>query len=467
MWRIVNGSRARRPLLVASAVLGAAVLAGGAGLGSYAVTGQVHHAKPAARTTYAPSVPSALAGATASPAAAASSNGAAAAASGVSRALADLVTAPGLGGRLAGQVTDVATGTTLYTRSAGTAVAPASTAKLLTAAAILSVHRPLDTFVTRVVAGPGKAVTIIGGGDPTLSGAAAGKSGYYRGAARISDLAAALHAAGVHPTRIYVDDGLFAGPGVSPHWAADDVPSTYASPITALMVDGGRAHPTDGELTTTPDIAAGEALAAALGTSSLPVSRGSAPKGARLLASVRSAPVSTLVTEMLQLSDNVIAEVLGRQVALATSRPASFTGAAAAIRTVLRGLGIDPGAGMVDASGLAAGDRLSAHTLADLVRLIAGPEHPELHDIVAALPVAGWSGTLADRYLSGSARAGAGVVRAKTGTLTGVSSLAGLVHDKSGRLLAFAFLAAGVASTPAADAALDDLAARLARCGCG
>ncbi|HVU91102.1 MAG TPA: D-alanyl-D-alanine carboxypeptidase, partial [Jatrophihabitans sp.] len=104
-------------------------------------------------------------------------------------------------------------------------------------------------------------------------------------------------------------------------------------------------------------------------------------------------------------------------------------------------------------------------TLASVLRLAAGTAR--LRYLVAGLPVAAWSGTLADRYLTGDARAGAGVVRAKTGTLTGVSALAGLGHDRGGRLLAFALVADRAPSTPAAEAALDAVAGRLARCGCG
>jgi serine-type D-Ala-D-Ala carboxypeptidase/endopeptidase (penicillin-binding protein 4) len=138
---------------------------------------------------------------------------------------------------------------------------------------------------------------------------------------------------------------------------------------------------------------------------------------------------------------------------------------------VLARLGVDPGAGMRDGSGLAADDRVSAATLAGVLRLVIGAKNPGLHAIVAALPVAAWSGTLADRYLPGSTGArGAGVVRAKTGTLTGVSSLAGIVHDADGRLLTFALLAdqvaPGVDATRAAEAALDRIATILAGCGC-
>jgi D-alanyl-D-alanine carboxypeptidase/D-alanyl-D-alanine-endopeptidase (penicillin-binding protein 4) len=82
--------------------------------------------------------------------------------------------------------------------------------------------------------------------------------------------------------------------------------------------------------------------------------------------------------------------------------------------------------------------------------------------------VAGFSGTLDDRFDTAPARRGAGVVRAKTGSLSGVSTLAGITVDADGRLLAFALLADAVppGGTGPAEAALDRVAARLAGCGC-
>jgi D-alanyl-D-alanine carboxypeptidase/D-alanyl-D-alanine-endopeptidase (penicillin-binding protein 4) len=182
---------------------------------------------------------------------------------------------------------------------------------------------------------------------------------------------------------------------------------------------------------------------------------------------VQSAPLLDLVTEMLQQSDNVIADVLARQVAVATSTPASFIGATAAIRTVLGRLGVRVGTGMRDGSGLSSADRVSPVALTSVLRLAAGAGSPRaaaVRDLVAALPVAGWSGTLAGRYLSGPAAAAAGLVRAKTGTLSSVASLAGFVYDRTGRVLIFSFDADRALSTYDADAALDALAARLARC---
>lgn len=384
----------------------------------------------------------------------------------VAAALVDEVQSPELGTQLLGKVVDVASGRSLYTLNPTATAAPASTAKLLTAAAVLSVRKISDRIATPVVAGANGRIVLVGGGDPTLSGAQAGAAPLYPDAARLADLAEQLRSANVPIRGIVVDDSLFAGPAVSPAWAPEDVPSFYASAITPLMTDGGKAHPADYSRSATPDLDAGHELAALLGRPGLPVTRGVAPSGAQQLARVESAPIGTLVEQMLQQSDNVIAECMARQVALAEHQPASFLGAAHAVRTVLQRLGADPGDGMVDGSGLAARDRLSPAGLVGVLRLIAGTTHPGLHSELAAMPVAGWSGTLADRYLSGASRAGAGVIRAKTGTLTGVSTLAGVVHDKSGRLLAFAFLANGVPSTYDADRALDALAATLARCGC-
>jgi D-alanyl-D-alanine carboxypeptidase/D-alanyl-D-alanine-endopeptidase (penicillin-binding protein 4) len=82
------------------------------------------------------------------------------------------------------------------------------------------------------------------------------------------------------------------------------------------------------------------------------------------------------------------------------------------------------------------------------------------------MPVAHFTGTLGGRYDGDKRKQGAGLVRAKTGTLTGVSTLAGTVVDADGRLLAFAFMTSGVSDTKSAQRSLDTMAAALANCGC-
>jgi D-alanyl-D-alanine carboxypeptidase/D-alanyl-D-alanine-endopeptidase (penicillin-binding protein 4) len=386
------------------------------------------------------------------------------AAASVAAALAGPLSAAALGSPVLAQVTDADTGQPLFAKAATTTAAPASTAKIATAVAVFAVHASTDRITTTVVAGasPGQIV-LVGAGDPTLSGAAPGTATPYAGAARLSDLAAQIKAAGIPVNQVIVDGRLFTGASTAPSWQKNDVPTDYASAITAVMADGGRNQPTATVRSASPDLGAGAELAADLGLPASMVTRGAAPANAKQLASVQSATYGQLVEEMLEDSDNVIAEVLARQVAISAHQPASFTGAAAGVRSTISGLGPDIGAGMTDGSGLAAGDRLAPAALVSLLRVAL--QRPELRDVVNDLPVADWSGTLADRYNTPPASAGAGLVRAKTGTLTSVSSLAGVVTTAKGRVLVFAFIApgvaAGAAATAAAEAALDVAASAL------
>jgi D-alanyl-D-alanine carboxypeptidase/D-alanyl-D-alanine-endopeptidase (penicillin-binding protein 4) len=433
-----------------------------AGLGPRTVA-----ARPTPTVTPTPTpTPSALASATLSPPSAAPVALTPLAAAAVAAELAAPLRSRALGSSVLAEVRDADTGQVLFARGSSIAAAPASTAKLATAVAVLTVHAAADRITTSVVAGsvPGEIV-LVGGGDPTLSAAAPGVAPPYDDAARISTLAAALRTSGRPVTKVVVDDSRFTGPSVSPSWQREDVPTSYESAVTALMADGGRATPGAIVRSSTPDIAAGDALAADLGLTPAAVSRGTALAGATVLTSVQSATYGELVEQMLQQSDNVIAECLARQVAIAEHQPASFLGAAAAVRSVLAGLGVAIGAGMTDGSGLAPGDRLSPAVLTAILRLALSDARPGLSAVITDLPVAGWDGTLATRYVSGPARVGAGLVRAKTGTLTSVSTLAGIVTTTSGHVLVFSFVANAVgvtaADTTAAEAALDVLASAL------
>lgn len=391
-------------------------------------------------------------------------------ATGVTRKLAGPLADHRLGSRVSATVVDAETGQVLLDRGAADPVTPASTAKLATSVALLSVTEPDQRLTTRLVAGsrPGDVV-LVGGGDPTLSAAPAGKPTAYEGAARVSTLAALAKPAGLGPvSRVVVDSSLFSGPTMAPTWNPADVRGGYIAPITAVMVDAGRQ---DGlrARSATPDLAAGRALAVALGAPKAAVVRGRAPVGATTLATVSSQPIPRLVEQMLLASDNVLAEALARQVAIAEGRPASFAGAVDSTREVLARLGMPAGDRLLDGSGLSAQDRVTPALLAALLRAAADPDQPGLHALVPGLPVSGYLGTLDDRYRTGPAAVAAGEVRAKTGTLDGVTSLAGLVRGADGRLLVFAVVADGVPAggTLPAEAALDEVAAALTTCGCG
>jgi D-alanyl-D-alanine carboxypeptidase/D-alanyl-D-alanine-endopeptidase (penicillin-binding protein 4) len=392
------------------------------------------------------------------------------AAASVGKVLSPLLHSDALGTGVGVSVVDAATGSSLYSSGASTPQTPASVAKLVTATAVLASRGPGYRIATTVVAAPAPGeVVLVGGGDPSL---AVNGTGSYPGAARLDQLAAQVKTAlgGTRPTKVLVDSTLFGGASTGPGWDSDIVSGGYGSPVTALMVNGGRTAVTPAETTprsAEPDLAAGQRFAEQLGLPDSAVARGTAGKTAKQLGSVESPPLVDLIEFMLQHSDNALGEAMLRQVALAKGQPGTFAGGTAAERTVLAGLGLPlSGLNMADGSGLSRQDRLSPQFLTALLALVSSGRQANLWPVYTGMPVAAWSGTLAGRY-AGPDKAGAGVVRAKTGSLSGTTTLAGLVVDADGRLLAFAMMAEGTGDEGAANEALDKVAVALAGCGCG
>jgi D-alanyl-D-alanine carboxypeptidase/D-alanyl-D-alanine-endopeptidase (penicillin-binding protein 4) len=264
-------------------------------------------------------------------------------------------------------------------------------------------------------------------------------------------------------------------------------PQGQVAAIQSLMTNAGRIKPVHHEVGadprySDPAMAAGKAFAQQLGVPTSAVSRGKAPTTASATASaaptdvapgtelgrVQSPPLVQVIDWMLQQSDNVIAESMGRQVALAAGKPATFDGASQAMIDKLTKLGL-PGdeANLYDASGLSKHNGISPTLLTDLLVLAASGDQPELTSLFGGLPVAGWSGTLQSRVATPSPnKVGQGVVRAKTGSLSGVNTMAGELITKDGRLLVFALMADKTGETGGARQALDKIAARLVECGC-
>jgi serine-type D-Ala-D-Ala carboxypeptidase/endopeptidase (penicillin-binding protein 4) len=379
-------------------------------------------------------------------------------------------------GKIGGVVLDPASGTALWQRDPGRALTPGSTGKILTAAAALLTLNPTDVMVTRVVAGPDPGtVVLIGGGDPTLTALPPGQTGVYPDPSRLTDLADQVRRAVPGPiTRILVDTSLYQGPALAPGWLPSDVAAGYAAPIVSLMLDGARADPRlpDGPRVADPAMTAARALAGLLDVDPRRISAGTAAPDAAKLAAVNSAPIAELVEHALRTSDNALAEILARQVALGRKAEPSFAGASEQVLAALGQAGFDTsGAQMVDGSGLSTQDRVPPRLLGAVLAAAAapadGPRDTEfLRPVLSGLPVAGGDGTLEDRYApDGNASAGRGVVRAKTGTLTGVNSLAGVVTDADGRLLVFALMANGD-NAAAVRPRMDAFAAALSGCGC-
>ncbi|HSF25973.1 MAG TPA: D-alanyl-D-alanine carboxypeptidase/D-alanyl-D-alanine-endopeptidase, partial [Actinomycetes bacterium] len=379
---------------------------------------------------------------------------------GLQAALGSLLGTASLGPDVGAVVLDGASGAVLLDQGGSVAHTPASTLKLLTGAAALQVIGPQTRLTTSVVRGaaPGELV-LVGGGDPLLTAGETTADETASTPASLRELArrtaAAMRAAGVHAARVSVDDTLFAPPAIAPTWEKHYVPSGVVAPVSALMVDQARTTPASspgaptGARHADPALAAGQQLATLLAaegiTVSAPVARATAAAGAQPLATVESPAVGEIVERMLTTSDNDIAEALLRLVAVRSGAPATFDGGTAATIAALQQLGVPTqGVRLSDGSGLARLDAVPARTLAAVLVAAASPEHPALRPLLSGLPVAGFNGTLAGRFTDGGAR---GIVRAKTGSLTGVSTLAGTLTDADGSLLVFAVLADEVPQT--------------------
>jgi serine-type D-Ala-D-Ala carboxypeptidase/endopeptidase (penicillin-binding protein 4) len=435
---------------------------------------------PSIAATRLPGSSTALAAATGS-----ASARAAATPAGVARVMAPIVGSPAFGSQLGVLVTDLATGQVLYTRNPAVGFAPASTTKLATSIAALQVLGPSARFRTKVITGPrDSGIVLVGGGDPTLAAGAPPASDYPQPATLLElarQTAAALRARGRHSISLSYDTSLYSGPGLALGWPLGYVSTGNVSIITPLEADQGRVTrggaPADNEASGgrrsgDPAALAAASFAGFLAADGIGVRGAPTPATASrrdsVLASVQSPPLSAIVGWMLEESNNVIAENLARQVAIATGRPASFSGAADAVTAALRGLGVTGEISLADGSGLSPDDRLSPAVLVQLIRLAAG--HAQLRSALTGLPVEGFSGTLARRgsVFGLGGRDGFGVVRAKTGNLSTVAALAGTAYARDGQLLAFAIMADKIPQNGLGTAAttMVDFASTLAGCGC-
>lgn len=448
-------------------------------------------------------------------------------------------------GQLHATVSDASTGQTLWAKDDGVAAVPASSMKILTGAAALlglGEDRRVTTTVQRVTGA--NDVVLRGAGDPTLSESG---DGFFEDSASIADLAEQVSAAipeGVGT--VYVDYSLFSEV-FHPAWEREGLADGYIAPVQSVMLDAGRVDPTDedSQRSATPALDAGAALAEALGaksggsfadsgnagnagsagaddaagstgstvstsstssssesstgTSSTETTAETTPSAPATpppatdptpIASVVSAPLITRIRDMMVYSDNVLAESIARELAIARGLPPTFVGAASAVRATLTEAGFSlDGAVLSDSSGLSTDNRITPQHLSQVLTAAAGPlttgaedqrseredsdeesEEDEagnaasesvtgqLRPLLDCLPVAAVSGTLAERF---NGTDGAGVVRAKTGTLNKASALAGYVVTRSGQVLTFVMISNEASLLPAR-AAADKTASLLA-----
>ena len=347
-------------------------------------------------------------------------------------------------------------GEDLFVKDPDEPLTPASLQKLATAHAALSALGPDYTYRTTAIAESAPVggvlpsdLYLVGGGDPLLA---------------TVEYAALLEAEGAEPTRLdelaagLVADGLsrIEGGVIAVQNRYDDDASVASWPAEWVQAGGaGTLNPValNQGFQTPEGIAATEGLlpepepalrSAALFDDMLEARAVRIPErpgvaaperdfsGYLELGSIDSAPLSSYLRFMLAESDNTTAELLLKEVGLAWSGTGStLDGALATLELLAEDAGrpvlVFPPA---DGSGLSPENELTCRQVTDILE-IGGPDGL----LASYLPVAGESGTLRNRFADSTT---AGRVRAKTGSLPGVSSLAGFVTGSDGRPITFA-----------------------------
>lgn len=333
-------------------------------------------------------------------------------------------------------VMDADTGDSIMTHHANAAMRPASTMKLVTAFTALSALGPKTRMPTSAVMTSPHDVAVVGGGDSLLTSP---------DVVRLAKTAS-KRLAGRGRIRVHVVDQRFGKWVRGPGWPNEYVPSV-ATPVSSLAYLG--------DYTTTPQQHVGKEFAKELKRSGVPASyvgRAKASTG-QVVAVQRGSTVAAQVNWMLQHSENNIAEILFRQVALKMGQAPTWAGSTTAARTILQQAGI-PTKGLVikDGSGLSRRDRAPATVLnAVLARAVDHSANPALSTVFygQGLPTAGRTGTLVGRFTVNGTTCAQGRVRAKTGSLHDVISLSGVTRGSDHHLKIFTVIINDLPQTPA------------------
>ncbi|HEY8481812.1 MAG TPA: D-alanyl-D-alanine carboxypeptidase/D-alanyl-D-alanine-endopeptidase [Spirillospora sp.] len=422
-------------------------------------------------------------------------------------------------------VRDAKTGATLYDRTGGGSVVPASNNKLQTSAAAFDILGPGYRFRTTVSVKGGN-LYLTGTGDTTMR------------AAEYDRLAAAVAAKGITRVRgdLIADDTWFDDRRTPADWDPTDLQYAYAAQTSALTVSpnddfdagsvqidvapGSRegdpvrvgltpdtdvvkidnravtgapgsqstlainrsngsntivvtgSYPVDGQPTNAlrsveePTLYAADVFRKALARHGVRVAgateRGRTPADARVVAARTSMPLSRLATPFLKLSNNVMAETLVKAIGRKTRGRGTWEAGLPAVVADLRRLGVDTSqVTMTDGSGLSRGNHTTPEQLGTLLRNVR--RRPWFPAWYAALPIAGQPDPMVGGTLADRMQgtAAAGNVHAKTGTLTGVTALSGYVRDPDGRTLIFSSVFNGYSGGAPKDIE-DAIAVRLA-----
>ena len=385
----------------------------------------------------------------------------------LARRMASHADLPVVNGNLAFAVVEAETGEVIAERDGATARTPASTMKLLTAAAALRVYDEDETLPTRAVI-DGSAVTLQGTGNMMLTD---------EDLAHLADLTKdTLTHGDVTSISLALDTSTLPG-GENPAWGDNGRAGGWVAPTASLALNEGRLDGTPyGPKSADPVGDAAARFAELLRERGIEVTgeiaRAAAPSGGETVE-VSSPTIGEIVRHTLLHSDNTTAELLGHLVALRAGHEADPGHAAAAVNEEIHALGAELGVDTAvldalvihDCSGLSRDNRIPPVLFAAVLGNVASGAVPQLEQILYDVPIAGLTGTLDKRFDQPDTQGARGQVRGKTGYLGGTASLAGVTVLPDGRTVAYAILVHSFdgANAREARAAVDEVAAELVR----
>jgi D-alanyl-D-alanine carboxypeptidase/D-alanyl-D-alanine-endopeptidase (penicillin-binding protein 4) len=322
---------------------------------------------------------------------------------------------------------DMATGEMLHQHLGDHPFVPASTMKLVTAVVALKTFGSTHQFTTEATwNAETNSLYLVGGGDPALRS---------RHLETLANGIATSLGARTEKISLFVDTSLFPKFTNPSGWKPNPMPR-YVRDIFSLSVDGLGAF-------NGPEVA-GRKLVKLLKARGYKLSyAGNKKSDGVQIATANGYFLYSIVRNMLQDSDNTIAETLFRASAAASGVKPTWNNSRKYAYQVLADLGVDTeNIRLIDGSGLSRTNRLTAHFLTSLLMKTVAEENPELNVIYdrRLLSTAGRNGTLQYRFSEARTRCARGHVQAKTGSLRDTNTLAGFVKNKNGSIAVFAFL---------------------------
>jgi D-alanyl-D-alanine carboxypeptidase/D-alanyl-D-alanine-endopeptidase (penicillin-binding protein 4) len=365
-------------------------------------------------------------------------------------------------------VVDAETGQTLCASAPNGFRPLASNMKLFTTSTALSKLGPEYRIPTKVFRdGPVDANGVLhgslylrGGGDPSL-GTPAFYDSYLAGlGTNLFSLTPQIEAAGIESVtgRLYADDTIFdRRRGVADSGYAT---SSYIGPLSGLAFNSGFAGSNSASgFSSDPAKLAASKLGASLRGAGVQIPAQVAlrptPPDAERVGLIRSPSLDRIVNTTDVYSDNFFAETLIKLLGARFGGAGTTAAGAGVVEAFARAHGSAVDA--VDGSGLTRSNRSSPREIVDL--LLGMQEDPVGEEFIQDLALAGQEGTVASR-MEGTAAYGR--CRTKTGTISGVSNLSGYCFNRSGRVMAFSILMAGVGDLTLAHLDQDRIAAAVA-----